>query len=68
MKRVPILLVYIGMADHYFQGLISLEEFLTSPMNHQVIGSPTGKWSQTTQAITLRGVINETKLINWRTQ
>ena len=60
--------VYIGMADHYFQGLISLEEFLTSPMDHQVIGSPTGKWSQTTQAITLQGVINAAKLIDWRTQ
>lgn len=58
--------VYIGIADYYFSSIVPLEEFLMSPMNHQVIGSPSKKWNHTIQGITLRGVVNGAKLIDWR--
>lgn len=43
------------MADRYISSIISLEEFLTSPMNHQVINSSATNRNQVGQAITLRG-------------
>lgn len=58
--------VYIGMADHFITTIVPLEEFLMSPMNHQVIGTLPHKWNQTTQGITLRGGINGAKLVDWR--